>query len=90
MIIIRRITGYSMSPTLNNGVVAIFINKKHLNVGDIVIAKVGQREVVKRISEIKKDKVFLIGDNLEHSTDSRDYGRLDTNCLMGKLIWPRR
>ena len=77
-----------MAPTLNDGQIAAFIRKKRFDVGDIVIAKVGQREVVKRVNEINEGMVSLIGDNLHHSTDSRTYGRISHKNLIGRLIWP--
>lgn len=41
---------------------------------------------------VPKNQIFLIGDNLDNSYDSRFYGALDVSCLRGKplyLYWSR-
>ncbi len=36
---------------------------------------------------VEKDKVFVLGDNRNHSSDSRVFGQLDENEIMGKVIF---
>ncbi|MBN2040571.1 MAG: signal peptidase I [Spirochaetes bacterium] len=36
---------------------------------------------------IKKDEVFLLGDNLDHSMDSREIGPVKKNALIGRMIY---
>ena len=83
--LIRRVEGDSMWPTLASGQVVIAWRRRPI-VGDLVIAKVDKREVVKRLHEIKKDKVFLRGDNPSASTDSRQYGFLPKEAILGVIM----
>ena len=41
---------------------------------------------VKRITEIKDGKFFVTGDNATASTDSREFGWLNANEIIGKLL----
>ncbi len=74
-----------MEPTLAEGSVVI-ARKKAPNVGDIVIANVGGREVIKRITSLSLDGVFIEGDNKSISTDSRTYGTIPMNTIRGVVI----
>ena len=87
-----KIHGSSMYPTLKSGqdVLSInwFVNPK---VGDIVIVNrlqvTGYREIIKRVVKIEGDKVFVAGDNQNESTDSRDFGAVSMDQIVGKVIW---
>lgn len=61
-----------------------------LKEGDIVVAKDprGNRLVLKRIRKIGKGKYFLVGDNLKKSTDSRHFGAVGRDHIIGK-VWFR-
>ena len=86
------VSGNSMFPTLKPGqdVLSInwFVNPK---VGDIVVVKSGQgtgyREIVKRVEKLIGGKVWVVGDNKKESTDSRDFGPVSLNQVVGKLIY---
>lgn len=85
MIYIRRIVGSSMSLTFNEGDIVIFFRFKKYYPGNVIIADVDGREVIKRISYIEGDNVFIVGDNLAASTDSRNYGPIDKTAIKGRL-----
>ena len=87
MLYIRRIVGPSMEPTLKHGSLVIFIKTKNYKFKDIVIAKINNREVVKRITRISSEGIELIGDNNEYSIDSRLYGLVEPNKIIGRLIF---
>ena len=74
--------GESMQPTLyeNDIIVAV---KKHPKRGDIVVAIVKGREVIKRVKSVSPTTLFLVGDNPAASTDSRSYGEIPTTSLLG-------
>lgn len=78
-----------MSPTFKAGrvVVAVGIFSK-LKPRDIVILSNQGREIIKRIKLIKNDKVFVVGDNLNASTDSREFGWLNRHQIKARVIWP--
>lgn len=87
-----------MSPILKEGqdVLSInwFINPK---VGDIVVVKrlqaegtfgrTGYREIVKRIEKIEGDQIWIMGDNQDESTDSRDFGPVKMENIIGKVVY---
>lgn len=89
MLFLRRVQGDSMKPTLKNGQIVVSLQSRSFRAGQVVVAHVGQREVIKRITKIENGRVFLEGDNTKQSTDSRNYGSvLDTN-VSGIVVWPR-
>lgn len=54
-------------------------------VGDIIVLK-RQKYIIKRIAAIKKEQVFVIGDNKKESADSRKFGWIDKKEIVGKVI----
>ncbi|HET9412290.1 MAG TPA: S26 family signal peptidase [Candidatus Saccharimonadales bacterium] len=54
--------------------------------GDVVIVKHHQVELIKRVDKIDQDRVFLLGDNPEESTDSRHYGWLPLSAIRGVVL----
>jgi hypothetical protein len=61
-----------------------------LHSGDVVIIWHQGMEKIKRIQAIDGDKLYVVGDNLSESTDSRTFGWLDIAAVQAKVIWPRR
>lgn len=57
--------------------------------GNIIIFEHEGKEKIKRISEIKDGKLFVLGDHSEASTDSRSFGWIETDAVIAKLLWPR-
>jgi phage repressor protein C with HTH and peptisase S24 domain len=88
-IFLRQVKGWSMKPTLKPDKLVAVSRRLKLKTGVIVVAKVDGRDVVKRIAKLKHDKVFLVGDNLINSHDSRNYGWLNQDKIIGRVIWPR-
>lgn len=98
------INGNSMLPTLPNGSYAIVDKNLYklfeINKGDIMLFKIDQEEVVKKIAgfpneiiEIENenltlagDEVFIIGENLPESIDSRSYGPINIKQIIGKVV----
>jgi nickel-type superoxide dismutase maturation protease len=85
-----KIEGQSMSPALkhNQKVFASSIPYVFRNprVGDIVILLHG-RCIIKRIARIKENKVFVVGDNKKQSSDSRNFGWIGKEKIIGKVIF---
>lgn len=85
------IFGHSMEPTFFEGQ-KVFVRKKwffcHLQKGDIIVLKDPrkQRMLIKRIQKIDKNKLFVVGDNTKHSTDSRQFGYIERKDTIGKVI----
>lgn len=85
--------GGSMAPRLSPGklVVATPLMGK-LRPGQVVILEHHGKEKIKRIERIDPDKeqLFVIGDNLEASSDSRHFGWITLKAVRGRVFWPRR
>jgi hypothetical protein len=82
--ILRRVIGRSMLPTLSPGSLIIAFNWP-AKVGDIVIARQGNREVVKRIKAVNQQRYYLVGDNTLESTDSRELGMIAKSAILGVM-----
>lgn len=55
-------------------------------VGDIVVIKHNNKEIIKRIQKINVREYFIEGDNKQSSTDSRSFGPIDKSKIIGKVI----
>lgn len=79
-----------MEPTLNNGQVvwvnnwAYLINK--IKIGDIVVFEKNSKALIKRVAKINGKSVSLMGDNRSDSLDSRDFGKVSNDKILGKVI----
>ncbi len=89
MIYFRRVVGDSMEPTLRDGQIVVVRHSRDSKVGDVVVAFMGGREVVKRLSKKRAGKVFLEGDNTDNSTDSHTHGWLIDTHVTGRVVFPR-
>lgn len=82
------VSGNSMSPSLKEGqdILSVnwFVNPK---VGDIVVIKYDGKEMVKRVEKIENGQIFVEGDNKQESTDSRDFGSVSKDKIIGKVIF---
>jgi len=87
-----RVVGNSMEGTLSEGDLITYkkINPKKIDVkvGDIVVAshpKIKNKLIIKRIYSIYQNKFDLRGDNKLSSTDSREWGLIDLDLIVGKV-----
>lgn len=90
---IIKVTGDSLSPTYNDGdfvvITRIPVLLLNLKVGDIVVfnhPEYGQ--LIKKVDSIlaQRNKIFVIGFH-ENSVDSRIFGTVNKNEILGKVIW---
>ena len=61
-----------------------------MRAGDIVAASDPRqpgRSVLKRVADVGPDGLFLLGDNPEHSTDSRHFGWVPITSVQGKAVY---
>ena len=84
-----KVVGHSMEPALKQNQTVIVSSVPYLigkpKVRDIIILQ-RERYIIKRISKIKGDKVFVVGDNKKASTDSRDFGWVSRKEIVGKVV----
>lgn len=86
-----KISGHSMEPILKNkdsilvsGLLYLFKKPK---INDIVAFVYKDKVLVKRIVKITNEKYFLAGDNNKDSFDSREFGFVSKNQILGKIIY---
>lgn len=89
---IGEVVGISMEPYLNNGQYFLVRKKDFtLEVGSVYMFKLEDEEVpfIKRLVEIRKEDEFLyfLGDNPDHSYDSRNFGFVDPSTVLGEVIF---
>lgn len=89
MIFVRSVVGDSMLPTLRDGQVVFCHSIRKFRKGQVVVAFMNGREVIKRITSLENGRVFLEGDNKEKSTDSRKHGSVVDSNIEGVVFWPR-
>lgn len=85
-----------MSPLYQNGDyvivsrVSFLLNKP--KVGNIAVLRDPRdgKVLIKRITGIENNKYFVEGDSKSMSTDSRHFGYLDRESIIGKVIWSSR
>jgi len=87
-----RVVGTSMERTLKEGDLVTYkkLNPKNidLEIGDIVVAshpKTKSKLIIKRIYRIYQNKFDLRGDNSYASTDSREFGLIELDLIIGKV-----
>ena len=87
-----RVVGNSMKDSLSEGDLITYkkTNPKNidLKIGDIVVAyhpKIKSKLIIKRIYRIYQNKFDLRGDNYLYSSDSREWGLIELDLIVGKL-----
>ena len=87
-----RVVGNSMKNILSEGDLIRYkkIDMKNLDlkVGDIVVAshpKIKSQLIIKRIYQIHQNKFDLRGDNPLESSDSREWGLIELDLIVGKV-----
>ncbi len=87
----RRVVGASMAPKLRPGeLIVVSRLYRRLRPGHVVVFEHDGKEKVKRIERVADNKLFVIGDNLPASTDSRQFGWLELHQVVGRVFWPKK
>lgn len=85
-LVVRRVVGESMLPTLRPGQIVVGCGWLGPRVGDIVIANIQGREVIKRVVTVDGSQLEIIGENRLASTDSRDYGAINREAVIARVV----
>ncbi|MFZ1702165.1 MAG: nickel-type superoxide dismutase maturation protease [Pyrinomonadaceae bacterium] len=84
------IEGDSMLPTLNDGDAVLIKPTRDIVVGDVILAYHPFKSsvtILKRVAEVAADgSLTLSGDNLAESTDSRSFGAVSVESIIGRVI----
>jgi phage repressor protein C with HTH and peptisase S24 domain len=86
------VAGLSMIPTLAPGERLLVRYDGPIILGDLVVFKHAGQIDVKRIERIETSGLFVLGDNDLVSTDSRNYGLIAHQDVLGTIvmrIWPK-
>lgn len=46
--------------------------------------------VIKRLSHVREEKYYFVGDNKDHSFDSRHYGGVYKDCIISKVLFTKK
>lgn len=74
-----------MKPALHDGQVIAGFSGQAFRVGDVVVVDHGGKELIKRVIRTDHGKVWVEGDNLSHSTDSRHFGWIAKSDILGTM-----
>lgn len=88
MFVVRRVSGNSMAPALQDGQLVVGRQTRELAAGDVVIVSHDGIEKIKRIEKHEGDLVYMLGDNPGESTDGRTFGWLPAKTIIAKVVWP--
>jgi phage repressor protein C with HTH and peptisase S24 domain len=86
------VSGLSMIPTLAPGERLLVRLDGPIVIGDIVVFKRDSQFDVKRVLRIDTEGIFVQGDNDLVSTDSRSYGLIPFEDVLGTVtyrLWPK-
>jgi len=74
-----------MVPRFRPGAVVV-VKRRLPEVGEVVVAKLAGREVLKRVERHDARGYFLVGDNRLESTDSREHGPIREKDIQGTVV----
>ncbi len=86
------VSGLSMIPTLAPGERLLVRHDGPIVLGDIVVFERESQFDVKRVLHIEAEGIFVQGDNDRVSTDSRTYGFIPFDDVVGTVtfrLWPK-
>jgi nickel-type superoxide dismutase maturation protease len=91
---ICKVRGHSMRPDFESGDVVLLDSSSRrdppIGAGDVVVTRHPFRRntrILKRVEHLTEEgRLFLKGDDLEGSTDSRSFGSIDPSAVLGVVV----
>lgn len=81
------VEGLSMVPSFAPGERLLVRYGGTFTIDDVVLVQRPDQIDVKRINKVIDDRIYVIGDNLDVSIDSRHYGPVSAEQILAKVIW---
>jgi len=81
-----RVAGDSMLPTYRPGDTLLAWRWFRPRRGDIVVVR-RDRRLIKRVTHVNVEGIFIEGDNPRRSTDSRTFGRVRPDQIEAKVLF---
>lgn len=81
-----------MLPTLQPGDFLLVKRTQDFFIGELVVVLHGENKFIKRVVDENQNQIWLSGDNVKESNDSRFFGWVDREQVLGKVIlryWPK-
>lgn len=85
-----QVHGPSMLPALGDGDRLLVRVTRRVRPGDVVVVRdpaTPSRLVVKRAAELRQGAVIVLGDNPSESRDSRSFGPVRRDLIVGRAWW---
>ncbi len=79
----------SMEPSLKENDYLIMLRTRKFRVGDIIVLVHPYKDfkIVKRVSGVSKKECFVTGDNKNVSEDSRSFGAVSLDNVIGRILF---
>lgn len=90
MLTLIAVEGRSMRPALEPGDRLLVVRRRRYRVGDLVAVRDPReqaRVLVKRVAEVDGDRLVVLGDAPEESTDSRTFGDVTVDGVVGRAVY---
>ena len=84
-----KVKGRSMLPNYKEGDYLLINKLSRIQKGDAVVLKHPKTNelILKRVSKIKNGRYDVLGDNKNQSTDSRHFGSISEEMIVGKILF---
>jgi len=84
MWLLRRVSGHSLEPFIMDGQLVLASQERQPRLNGLAIARWRDREVIKFVTQIRPDRVYLSGGDIRH-----DLGWVKRAAVRARVLWPR-